>query len=157
MSHPFRLVALASEVFDPLRGLSDADLQARGARRMRVDETPGYPCRVTLEDAAPGEEVILTPYTHHDVTSPYRASGPIFVRVNARTARPDVNEVPAMIRSRLLSIRAYDDAGMMLESEVAQGIELERHVDRFFRDPRVRYLHLHNARPGCYNCRVDRA
>lgn len=157
MSHPFRLVALASEDFDPLRAMPDAELEARGARRMRVDETPGFPCRVTLEDAEPGEEVILTPFTHHDVASPYRASGPIFVRVNARTARPEVNEVPAMIRTRLLSIRAYDAAGMMLGSEVGQGSELERHVDRFFADPRAMYLHLHNARAGCFNCRVDRA
>jgi hypothetical protein len=34
---------------------------------------------------------------------------------------------------------------------------LEEVIARFFADPQVAYLHLHNARPGCYNCRVDRA
>jgi hypothetical protein len=68
-----------------------------------------------------------------------------------------VNEVPEMIRSRLLSIRAYDAGAMLVASSVAEGRELEAHLERFFSDPRVAYLHLHNARPGCYNCRVERA
>ncbi|MGH7731921.1 MAG: DUF1203 domain-containing protein [Candidatus Eiseniibacteriota bacterium] len=157
MDRRFKLVALTSERFDPLRTLGDAELRARGARRMRVDEKPGYPCRVSLADAEVGEEVLLLPFTHHDVGSPYRASGPIFVRVGAETAHPGVNEVPAMIRSRLLSIRAYDAEAMLIASEIAEGRVLEEHIERLFSDPRVEYLHLHNARPGCYNCRVERA
>lgn len=157
MRHPFRLVALEGESFDALRTLDDDGLRARGARRMRADEKPGFPCRVSLVDAEPGEEVILLPFTHHEVDTPYRASGPIFVRVNARTARPGVNEVPEMIRSRLLSVRAYDARGMMVDCEVVEGSNLEELIERTFSDPRVEYLHLHNARPGCFNCRVVRA
>ena len=56
-----------------------------------------------------------------------------------------------------LSLRGYDAAGMMLISEVLDGSELEEHLSRFFADPAVEYIHIHNARPGCYNCRVDRA
>lgn len=106
MHHPFRLIALRSELFDPLRALGDAEFRARGARRIRADEKPGFPCRVSLVDAEIGEEVLLLPFTHHDVDTPYRASGPIYVRLDATTAHPGVNEVPAMFRSRLLSIRA---------------------------------------------------
>jgi hypothetical protein len=153
----FRLVALPGERFEPLRSLDDAELGARGVRRMRADEKPGFPCRVSLVDAEVGEEVWLMPFTHHDVESPYRSSGPIFVRVNATTAHPGVNEVPEMIRTRLLSIRAYDAEGTLIASEVAQGRELEAHIERAFSDPRVDCLHLHNARPGCFNCRVERA
>lgn len=155
--HPFRLVALARERFDPLRALDDAGLRERGIRRLRADGKPGFPCRVSLVDAEIGEEVWLLPFTHHDVATPYRSSGPIFVRVDATTARPEVNEVPAMFRTRLLSIRAYDADAMMIASEVAEGRELEDAIDRAFSDPRVATLHLHNARPGCFNCRVERA
>lgn len=155
--HPFRLVALPAELFHPLRSLDDAELHARGVRRMRADEKPGFPCRVSLVDAEVGEEVWLLPFTHHDVASPYRASGPIFVRLNATTARPGVNEVPAMIRTRLLSIRAYDAEAMLIAAEVGEGRELEEHIERAFAEPRVAYIHLHNARPGCFNCRVERA
>ena len=117
----------------------------------------GYPCRVSLIDAEPGETVLLVSFTHHDVTSSYRASGPIFVRANAQTAKPAINEIPEMLRFRLLSIRAYDEEAMMVGSDVVNGSELEEHISRFFADPRIKYLHLHNARPGCFNCRVERA
>jgi len=145
------------ESFSSLFHQSDDELRARGARRMVADKTPGFPCRVSLLDAEPGEEVLLLPFAHHDVDSPYRSSGPIFVRARAQTARLEVNEVPAMIRSRLLSIRGYDAKGMMLVSDIVEGKELEEHLWRFFANRQVEYVHLHNARPGCYNCRVERA
>ena len=101
--------------------------------------------------------VLLVPFTHHDVASPYRASGPIFVRSGARTANPAIDEVPLMFRHRLLSIRAYDAAAMMVDAEVVQGSALEDAIRRCFAREGVSYLHIHNARPGCYNCRVVRA
>jgi len=157
MQTTFQITALPIEKFSSLLEQSDAELRALGARRMIADKKPGFPCRVSLVDAEPGEEVLLLPFTHHDVSNPYRADGPIFVRVKAQTGRLAVNEVPAMIRTRLLSLRGYDAAGMMLISEVLDGSELEEHLSRFFADPGVEYIHIHNARPGCYNCRVDRA
>jgi len=91
------------------------------------------------------------------VTSPYRASGPIFVRVNAQTATLGVNEIPQLLRSRLLSLRAYDRGAMMVTADVVEGDELEQHISRLFADERVEYLQVHNARPGCFNCEVRRA
>lgn len=157
MQTPFQITALPIEKFSSLLTQSAAELRALGARRMVAEKKPGFPCRVSLVDAEPGEEVLLLPFTHHDVNNPYRAAGPIFVRVNSQTSQLAVNEVPAMIRTRLLSLRGYDAAGMMLISEVLDGSELEEHLSRFFADPDVEYIHIHNARPGCYNCRVDRA
>ena len=157
MQTPFQITALPIENFSTLLNQTDEELRAIGARRMVADQKPGFPCRVSLVDAEPGEEVLLLPFTHHDVSSPYRAEGPIFVRVNARTTKLEVNEIPAMISSRLLSIRGYNREGMMLISDVVDGIQLETHILRFFADARVEYIHIHNARPGCFNCRVDRA
>lgn len=157
MSSSFRLIALPSEQFASLLSESDAELQARGARRMIVDQKPGFPCRVSLVDAEVGETVILLPFTHHNVSSPYRASGPIFVRSAGRTATPAVGEIPAMFRHRLLSIRAYDAAAMMVGAEVVKGSELEDGIQRLYANESVSYLHIHNAQPGCYNCHVVRA
>lgn len=157
MSESFQFVALPSGPFAPLFHQGDAELQALGARRVVVDEKPGYPCRVSLEDAEVGETVLIVPYAHHDVTSPYRASGPIFIRSGAKTAMPAVDEIPAMFHHRLLSIRAYDAAAMMVGAEVAQGSELAATIRSLFAHDDVQYLHIHNARPGCYNCRVVRA
>ena len=66
----FQIVALPIEKFKPLLTLSDSELHERGARRLVVDKKPGYPCRVSLIDANPGECVLLVPFTHHDVNSP---------------------------------------------------------------------------------------
>lgn len=157
MNTSFRFVALPHEVFAPLFNQSDAELAASGAARWVVDEKPGFPCRVSMVDAEVGETVLSLSYTHHDVVSPYRASGPIFVRRGATTATPGVDEIPVMLRHRSLSIRAYDAAALMVGAEVAEGTELESVIRRFFAREDVSYLHIHNAKPGCFNCRVERA
>ena len=157
MNSPFQLIALPSEQFALLFARSEVELQANGARRMVVDEKPGFPCRVSLADAEVGETVLLVPFTHHDVASPYRASGPIFVRSGARTTNPGVNEIPLMFRHRHLSVRGYDEAAMLVSAEVVNGSELEDAIQFLFANGNVAYLHIHNAGPGCYNCSVVRA
>jgi len=157
MSGAFQIVALPQEQFAPLWSKGDAELETMGIRRMIVDEKPGFPCRVSLADAEVGETVLLLPFVHHDVSSPYRASGPIFVRRSAGTAKPAAGEIPVMFRHRLLSVRAYDAGAMMVGAAVVKGGELEDSIGRLFADEHVSYLHVHNASPGCYNCRVVRA
>jgi hypothetical protein len=157
MGGAFRLVALDAGQFAPLFARSDAELAAAGIRRSIVDGKPGYPCRVSLADAEVGETVILLSFTHHDVASPYRAAGPIFVRQGVATARPAVGEVPLMFRHRLLSLRGYDSQAMMIGTKVVQGAELEAAIEQLFAEPAVAYLHIHNAGPGCYNCSAVRA
>jgi hypothetical protein len=157
MPTPFRIVALSSERFASLFEQTDDRLAEQGIRRVTADRKPGFPCRVGLADAEPGERLLLLPFTHQPAETPYRASGPIFVRHAAVQALPSVGEVPESIRRRLLSVRAYDEDHLMMDAEVCEGRDLEPVVDRFFADTRVSYLHLHNARPGCYACRLERA
>jgi hypothetical protein len=114
---PFQLIALPFERFTSLVTQSDEELRRIGVRRMVVDKTPGYPCHVSLVDAELDKNVLLVPFTHLDVASPYRMSGPNFVRVNAQTVKLEVDEIPTMLRSRLLSIRAYYAADMMVGAE----------------------------------------
>ena len=103
-----------------------------------------------------GESVLLC----HGGTSmwirPYRAGGPIFVRETAHEHARIRNDIPEQQRSRLLSVRAYDAEGWMLDAEVAEGTVLEALIARFFGNANVAYLHVHNARRGCYAFRVDR-
>jgi hypothetical protein len=147
---------LPLQPFLPLFGLDAAALQTRGIVRQRADAKPGFPCRITLQDADPGETVLLLPWTHLEVDTPYRAGGPIFVREFAQATGVYRNTIPEQQRSRLLSVRAYDAGGWMHDAEVAEGVVLESLIERFFNDARVAYLHVHNARRGCYACRVDR-
>ena len=153
----FQFVALPIENFSHLFSMNDAELESHGARRMNVDSHPGYPCRVSLMDAPVGERIILTPFRHHDVISPYQSAGPIFVRENAETAEPQVNEIPVMFHHRLLSVRAYDEAATMKNARVVEGRALEETIRNFFTTEAISYLHIHNAGPGCFNCMVQRA
>src|SRR5262249_39010186 len=153
----FQFIAADASQFASLFDLSDDALAKLGARRMTVDANPGFPCRVSLAEAEVGETVLLLPFVHHDVTSPYRASGPIFVRKAVDTARLGRGEIPAMLRHRLLSVRAYDADAILRAADVLPGAELDLAIERFFADERIAYLHIHNARPGCYNCAVVRA
>jgi len=157
MRSDFQFVALPSENFSHLFSMNDAELESRGAKRMIVDSQPGYPCRVSLEDAPVGERVILTAFRHHDVISPYQSAGPIFVREKAQTAKPDINEIPIMFHHRLLSVRAYDTAATMKNARVVEGRVLEETIRDFFAKDSISYLQIHNAGPGCFNCTVQRA
>lgn len=157
MNINFRLKSLHDSEFTKYFEMSNAELEKIGALKMTVDQFPGFPCRVSLEDAKPGEEVILLPYLHHDVNSPYRASGPIFVRKIAKTAYLAVNEIPKMFHHRLLSIRGYNQTGMMQDAAVVEGAALKEQLIRFFENQEISYIHIHNAKPGCYGCLVERA
>lgn len=144
--------------FQPLFGLSDADLAARRIRWMRVDAKPGAPCRITLEDAEPGEHVLLLNWRHLDSASPYRSDGPIFVRESATATAELHDTIPEQQSSRLLSVRAYDAAGWMRDADVFEGVALKAALrERFFADQDVAFVHVHNARRGCYACRIERA
>ena len=152
----FRYIGLSPAPFASLSALDDDALLARGMRRMIVDEKPGFPCRVTLEDAEPGERVLLVAFEHQPAHSPFRASGPIFVREGAQTSFDQVGAPPQSLLGRTLSVRAYAEDRMMTNAEVIPGDALEILLVRFFADPSVAYVHVHYASRGCYAARVER-
>jgi len=152
----FRITGLPAEPFTQLFTLSDAELAAHHAVRRIADARPGFPCRVSLTDADIGEEVILVHFEHHAVATPYRASHAIYVRRGERRFDA-VDEIPEQLRLRLLSVRGFDAAGMMVAADVVDGRELEGAIARLFGDDRITYLHVHFAKPGCYAARIERA
>ncbi|HSR96361.1 MAG TPA: DUF1203 domain-containing protein [Kofleriaceae bacterium] len=152
----FRITGLSPEPFRPLFSMSERELAAHQAVRRVADARPGFPCRVSLTDAEPGQEVILVHHEHHAVASPFRASHAIYVRAG-ETQFDAVDEVPDQLRLRLLSVRAFDRAGMMVGADVVDGKQLEGLVARLLDDERAGYLHVHFARQGCYAARIERA
>jgi hypothetical protein len=149
----FRIRGLEAGQFSNLFALLDADLAAQGAVRKIANEPS--PCRVSLTDATPGDEVILVNYEHHAVASPYRMRFAIYVREGEETFDA-VDSVPDQLRKRTLAVRGFDDNGMMAGWELIEGIWLEEAIERQLADPRVQYLHIHFAAPGCYAARVER-
>ena len=156
MKHNFQIKAIERANIDHLFQLSKAELAQLDAVKMTVDQKPGFPCRVSLQDAEVGEEVLLFSYDHLAVKSPYKGHSPVFVRKNATTAQPQVNKVPTMLKHRLLSVRAFDGQHMMQTARTVKGEQLEVIIDELFDNAQIRFLHIHNAGPGCYNCAVER-
>ena len=153
----FRITGLPAEDFAHLFPMSDAELAAQGAvRRIADDRQPGYPCRVSLTDSQPGDELILVNHEHHSVGSPYRMRFAIYVR-RGEERFDAIDTVPEQLRSRALAVRAFDKNAMMVGWELTDGCELEVAIGRLFAEPRAAYLHVHDAAPGCYAARVDRA
>jgi hypothetical protein len=153
----FQLIGLSSEPFAPLFSLSDQALAELDAQRVIATAKPGFPCRISLEDAEIGEELLLLPYAHQPAHSPYRASGPIFVRKSAHQCRLAAGVIPDYVLLRQMSVRAYDAAHLMIDAAVCEGKDTASEVLRMFGSPDVAYLHLHNAKRGCFSCRVDPA
>jgi hypothetical protein len=143
--------------FSAFYGLSDAALAERQMVRMRADSKPGFPCRVTLEDAEPGETLLLLNHESMALPTPYRARHAIFVREGAETPAVYEDAIPDQLACRLLSVRSFDAAGMMLDADVVEGRALEPIIARLFEAGDAAFLHVHNAKRGCFAARVDRS
>jgi hypothetical protein len=151
----YRIKGLEPAPFTPLFELDDAGLKARGMTRMRVDN-PNFPCRISLRDCDIGDEVILLNHVSHDGNTPYRASHAIFVSKSAREAADYADAIPPALDRRILSLRAFDAAGMMIDAALAQPGEADPAIRRLLADPAVDHLDANNAIRGCFAARIDR-
>jgi hypothetical protein len=151
----FRVTGLDPAPFRHLFGSSNAALAEQGVKRYLVDSKPGFPDRVEVRDMEVGETALLLNYTHQPADTPYRASHAIFVREGADRAAEFVGEVPEVMRLRMISLRAFNEAGEMLDADLAEGDEIEPLILRFLGDPYVAYLHAHYAKRGCYAARIE--
>jgi hypothetical protein len=152
----FQLVGLSFEPFASLFDLPDSALSKLNMRRVVAATKPGYPCRVSLADAEIGDELLLLPFEHQPGSSPYKASGPIFVRKAAVQALIEPGVIPEYVGIRLISVRAYDAAHLMTDAVVCPGNETAAAIRKMFSADEVAYIQLHNANRGCYSCTVNR-
>lgn len=153
----FRILGLSPRPFISLFGLSDKALEQRGARRQIADAHPGFPDRIELRDALPGEPLILLNFYHQPAPTPYRACHAVFVLENAKNQYDTVNQVPEVLRRRMISLRAFDRVGHMLDATLIDGSQLETGIADLLRRTGVDYLHAHYAARGCYAARIERA
>jgi hypothetical protein len=154
----FSITGLPVEPFQPFFGLPDEELAKRSMVRMTADSPVGFPCRVLLEDARPGDTLLLLNHEYQPAQTPYQGRHAIFVNERATASRTFVDEAPAVLSVRkAISIRAFDAADMMIDADVVPGDEVEALILRLFKNPQAAYLHAHNAGRGCFAARIDRA
>ena len=153
----FRLTGLDAAIFAPYFRMSDGELAARGARRCIVDARPGFPDRIELRDLELGETAILLNYEHQSAPTPYRASHAIYVGERSTQAFDAVGVVPESLRTRPLSLRAFDAAHMLRDAVLVDGLDAAAALEKLLEQADTAYVHVHYARPGCYAARADRA
>ncbi len=154
----YRVRGLDPRSFRPLFDLAEDALQAQSARMLVADDsTPGFPCRVSLAHAAPGERLLLVNFEHQPAASPYRSRHAIYVAEGSKAAFDGVDELPEPLRVRTLSIRSFDADGMMIDADVVDGATPEPLIRRMLADRNAAYLHAHFAKRGCYAARIERA
>jgi hypothetical protein len=154
---PFQIRGLKADAFSHLFSLDERELAAIGAQRLHADEADAYPCRVSLTRVAVGQELLLLNHVHQSTaTSPYRASGPIFVS-RAGAAGAYRNELAPIMKDRLLSLRAYDADALIVDAEVGENRQVLDLIERFFSNPDVMHIDAHFARRGCFAARIERA
>ncbi len=153
----FQIHALPLEPFAGLFDLSEEELAAQNMHRVTTQKFPGSPCRITLEDAPVGEDVILLNHKHLEGSTPYAASHAIYVRDTENQAHPAIGEIPEVLTRRTLSLRGFDDAQMIIAAEIVEGADLALTLAKMFDDPAVRFVHIHFAGRGCYAAKATRA
>jgi hypothetical protein len=152
----YRITGLDPAPYQPLFGLSDAELAKQGVVRMTVTDHT-FPCRVSLTDREIGEKVLLLNHVSHDVANPYRASHAIFVTEGVEQAGEYVDAVPPVFGPRVLSLRGFDKDGMMAAAILTQPGEADAGIRRLFDNPEIVTIHAHNAARGCFSAKIERA
>jgi hypothetical protein len=152
----YRIEGLPSDAYADLLGLTDVELARRGARRVTADSKPGFPCRVTLEDAEPGESLILFNHVSHDVPTPFRSVYAIYVREEAGAPACFVDEPPPVFAGRALGLRGFDTEGMLRGALLALPGESDSKIRELFERPEIASIHAHNAAAGCFAARIVR-
>ncbi|WP_332819745.1 DUF1203 domain-containing protein [Sphingopyxis sp.] len=151
----YSIRGLSPDRFAPLFAMDDAELAEHNARRVTAAADRGFPCRISLEDARMGEELILLHHTSHDVDTPYRSAYAIYVRpgVAAATYR---DALPPVFEGRPLALRAFDEHGMLQTARLAGPGEADGAIRDLFADATISYIDAHNAAHGCFAARVER-
>ena len=153
----YRISGLAPETFAHLVEQNGNTLAAKGAVRVTANAKPGFPCRITLEDAEPGETLILLNHVSHDVATPYRSSYAIYVREDATAAAHYEDSVPPVFEGRSLGLRAFDADGMLKNAALALPGQADVKIRELFADDQIAYIHAHNAAHGCFAAKVERS
>ena len=152
----YRIDGLRREDCSGFLGLTEDELAARGARRVIAGSKPGFPCRVTLEDAEPGESLILFNHVSHEVPTPFRSSYAIYVRENAAEPACYVDEIPPVFEGRALGLRGFDAEGMLRSALLALPGEADSKIRTLFDRPEIETIHAHNAAAGCFAAKIVR-
>ncbi|WP_417621884.1 DUF1203 domain-containing protein [Parasphingorhabdus sp.] len=152
----YQITGLSPAIAKPFAGASEAQLSALGAIRITATSKPGFPCRISLEDANVGDELILFHHISHNVDSPYRSAYAIFARTGLSEAAQYTDIVPPVFQGRSLGMRAFGRDALLKTASLAAPGYADGAIRALFELDEVGYIDVHNAAHGCFVARVER-
>jgi len=152
----YRIEGLPPQEFEGLFEMPADRLETRVARRVTAHAPHAFPCRITLEDAEVGDELLLINHVSHDVAGPFRTAFAIFVREGASRAACYIDETPLYLERRTLGLRGFDCEGMLAGAVLALPGEADARMRSLFERPEISVIHAHNAAHGCFLARIER-
>ena len=150
----FQIKGLDGDAFSNLYAMNETELAEHGVIAKIADAKPGYPCRVTLDDAEPGERVFLFNYESHKAATPYRSAYAIYIRDGAREAARFENEMPPVLRNRPIALRIFNAEGLLIGADMGAGPELADKIRWGLERQDAAYIHAHNAMHGCFAAEI---
>ncbi len=153
----FTILGLDPKPYQHLFKQPDDYLAEYGAERVVADAHPGYPDRIELRDAEPGETLLLLNYTHQPANNPYRASHAIFLLESGAAPFCESNTVPKVMQLRALSLRAFDRKHRMIDAALIEGKQAAQEINRLLDNGAIDYLHAHYALRGCFAAKIVRS
>jgi hypothetical protein len=136
--------------------MDEAGLASLNALRVVAEEGGGYPCRVSLRDAEPGEQLILVNHVSQPLASPFRACHAIYVRKDAERLAPLVDAVSDYLDRRTLSLRGFDASGRIAAALLAAPGGADAAIRELLSNGEVAEIHAHSAAYGCFLARIER-
>ncbi|MFL1463704.1 DUF1203 domain-containing protein [Roseococcus sp. DSY-14] len=130
-----------------------------GPVHRRAVDGPGFPCRHCLRLGRPGEAMLLASWDLPRPLGPYWTPSPVFLHAGACPRAEAADALPETVAANaLVSLRHYDAAGMCLYDlgQVVPGAAAEAPLRRGLADPRVAFVNIHTARPGCWLAAAER-
>ncbi|HAK34763.1 MAG TPA: DUF1203 domain-containing protein [Pantoea sp.] len=152
----YKISGLQAHPFTSFFGLGEAWLAKQGAVRVKVDSYPGYPDRISLREIPLGETALLINHTYQPAETPYFGTHAIYIWEGCTEQGIYINALPAVMSGRVLSLRAYDKKHFLRRADLCSGEFAEPLIHRFFADPSIDYIHIHNAKQGCFSCLAER-
>ena len=108
-------------------------------------------CRYCLADGDLRETQILFSYSpFYENKTPYAEVGPVFIHAECKQY-DSRNGFPQDLKTRnYLTVRGYSNDQLLISGEMCKGEGIEATIERMFQQSRVDYIHINDARSGCF-------
>jgi hypothetical protein len=150
----FRIVPLPREIVERARRTLTDDFGH--ALTPFINPSHGNPCRFTLRQSPPGEELLLMSYSPFKRAHPYAEVGPIFIRRHGEAGYAEPTHFPPEIDPTTRVFRCYNAAEEIIDARVGTS-QPEELIAELFSDPAVDCIHVRSLTYGCFTFKIERA